>query len=162
MIHHASFCVRDPALVAEVLAEMLAATALRAPTPPFPRNSWFVLYGDEAGSFVEILPWQTVLTPDSRFGTAEDAGMRTFSGAHVLLATPRSEAEIETLARRHDWPTQRVDARLFTVLKLWIDKSVLVEFLTPDARQAYVDTFGGRGLAILDGKLRRLENPTLV
>lgn len=159
MLHHASFCVRDPGLVAEVLAEMLAATALRAPAPPFPPNSWFVLYGDEAGSFVEILPWQTVLTPDSRFGIAQDDAMRPYSGAHVLLGTPRSEAELEVLAAHHGWPTQRVDARLFKVLKLWIEKTVLVEFLTPDARQAYLDTFGGIGIADLDGKLRRLENP---
>jgi hypothetical protein len=159
MLHHASFCARDPALVAEVLAEMLAATVLRAPAPPFPPNSWFVLYGDEAGSFIEILPWQTVLTPDSRFGTDRDDAMRPFSGAHVLLSTPRSAVELETLAARHGWPTQRVDARLFKVIKLWIEKTALVEFLTPDARQTYVDTFGGAGISDLDAKLRRLENP---
>lgn len=162
MLHHASFCVRDPALVAEVLTEMLTATVLRAPAPPFPPNSWFVLYGDEAGSFIEILPWQTVLTPDSRFGIAQDEAMRPYSGAHVLLSTPKSEAEIEALAEPHGWPTQRVDARLFKVLKLWIENTALVEFLTPDTRQAYVETFGGLGIPDLNGKLRRLENPGAV
>ena len=159
MLHHVSFNVRRPAHVAQVLAEMLAATALRAPSPPFPPDSWFVLYGDAAGSFIEILPWGAVLTPDSRFGVSEDAQMRPHAGSHVLLATPHSEEKIRMLAQDQGWLAQLVDAHLFKVLKVWIDNETLVEFLTPEMRQAYVETFGRDGMASLDGKLRALERP---
>lgn len=159
MLHHASFNVRHPALVAKVLAEMLAATAMRAPSPPFPQDSWFVLYGDEAGSFIEILPWGAVLTPETRLGIGEDPGMRPYAGSHVLLSTRLSEEEVRALAERQGWPVQLVDARLFTVLKMWIDKTTLVELLTPAMRSAYVETFGRQGMASLNGKLRALENP---
>jgi hypothetical protein len=161
MLHHASFNVRDPATVAKTLAEMLAATAIRAPSPPFPHGSWFVLYGDEAGSFIEILPWGAVLTPDARFGVGEDEAMRPYAGSHVLLSTPHGEEKIRGLAEGAGWLVQLVDARLFKVLKIWIDKTTLVELLTPAMRQAYVETFGREGLACLNGKLRALERPPL-
>jgi len=159
MLHHVSFNARHPAAVAKVLAEMLAATALRAPSPPFPHDSWFVLYGDEAGSFIEILPWGAVLMPQTRFGIGEDAGMRPYAGSHVLLSTPLSEEQVKALAESEGWLVQLVDARLFTVLKVWIDKTTLVELLTPAMRSAYVETFDRQGLASLNGKLRALETP---
>ncbi|MBW8910190.1 MAG: hypothetical protein JF620_14460, partial [Mesorhizobium sp.] len=49
MLHHASFNARDPQAVATVLAEMLVATAVRAPSPPFPQGAWFVCLGDDFG-----------------------------------------------------------------------------------------------------------------
>lgn len=159
MLHHASFNVRQPGSVAKILAEMLAATALRAPSPPFPDDSWFVLYGDSAGSFIEILPWGAILTPDARFGVGQDEEMRAYAGSHVLLSTPNSEAKIEALAAGAGWRTQLVDARLFKVLKVWIDNATLIELLTPAMTAAYIETFGSAGMASLDGKLRRLETP---
>lgn len=160
MLHHASFNVQRPEPVAQILAEMLDATAMRAPAPPFPKDSWFVLYGDAAGSFIEILPWGAILTPDARFGVGTDEAMRTHAGSHVLLSTPHSEDKIVALAKRQGWRTQIVDARLFKVLKLWIDDRTLVELLTPAMRRAYVETFGSQGIASLNGKLRALESPS--
>lgn len=159
MLYHASFNVRWPANVAQVLAEMLAATAIRAPSPPFPQASWFVLYGDEAGSFIELLPWGAVLTPETRFGIGQDDVMRPYAGSHVLLSTPRTEDEIRLLAARQGWKVELVDARLFKVLKVWIDDAILIELLTPAMVPAYVETFGALGLPALDGKLRDLEKP---
>lgn len=158
MLHHASFNVRRPAAVAQILAEMLAATAMRAPSPPFPPDAWFVLYGDGAGSFIEILPWGAILTPEGRFGVGTDEAMRDHAGSHVLLSTPHGEEKIMMLAESHGWPAQIVDARLFKVLKLWIDGAILVEILTPSMRSAYIETFGRTGLSSLDGKLRALES----
>lgn len=159
MLHHASFNVRRPAAVAKILAEMLAATTVRAPSPPFPGDSWFVLSGDDAGSFVEILPWGAVLAPHARFGVGEDQAMRPHAGSHVLLSTPRGEEEVSALAENAGWLVQSVDARLFKVLKVWIDNATLVEFLTPAMREAYVETFDRQGIASLNGKLRAVENP---
>lgn len=113
MLYHASFNVRQPAHVAQTLAEMLGAAAMRAPSPPFPRDSWFVLYGDKVGSFIEILPWGAVLTPKARFGIGRDDEMRLYAGSHVLLSTPLEKDEVEALAARQGWRTELVDARLF-------------------------------------------------
>lgn len=159
MLYHASFNVHRPAEVAQILAEMLDATAIRAPSPPFPQDSWFVLYGDEAGSFIELLPWGAVLTPETRFGIGQDDAMRPHAGSHVLLSTPRAEGEIRALAAHQRWKVELVDARLFKVLKVWIDDAILVELLTPAMVPAYVETFGALGLSALDSKLRDLEKP---
>lgn len=40
MIHHMSFGVRDPSRVARVLAGLIGASAIRAPSPPFPYGAW--------------------------------------------------------------------------------------------------------------------------
>ena len=159
MLYHASFNVRRPAHAAQILSEMLGASAVRAPSRPFPPDSWFVLYGDEAGSFIELLPWGAVLTPETRFGIGRDELMRPYTGAHVLLSTPKTEEEIKALAARQGWRVELVDARLFKVLKVWIDDAILIELLTPSMVQAYVETFGAEGLASLDDKLRTLEQP---
>lgn len=157
MIHHASFNARDPQKVARALAGMLDATAIRAPVPPFPEGSWFVCYGDEAGSFLEILPWGSVLDPDTRFGIGFDQDMRPRAGSHVLLRTPHSRDEIRDAADRMGWRCEFVDARLFEVVKVWIENSVLIEFLPPEFVPSYVSTFGTQGIGTLDGRLRALE-----
>ena len=52
-----------------------------------------------------------------------------------------------------------VDARLFKVIKVWIENAVLIEFLTPEIASSYVATFGPAGMATLDVRLRELEAP---
>ena len=158
MLHHASFSLHEPEKAAVILAEMLGATVLRAPSPPFPPDSWFVCYGDAAGSFLELLPWGSVLDPESRFGIAEDPGMRPRSGAHVLVSTPRSLEQIQELAARASWPLQVVDARLFKVVKIWVEGAILVELLPPEFAPLYQSTFGPVGLLSLDARLRALES----
>ena len=158
MLHHVSFNARGPKNVARVLAEMLAGTIVRAPSPPFPIGSWFVCYGDSSGSFLEILPWSTVLDPDMKFGFSVDESMRPHSGAHVLMSTPHSIEVIEAIALREGWRFELVDARLFKVTKVWVENAFLVEFLPPELAPAYLRTFGAVGLPSLDAKLRALES----
>ena len=64
MIYHISFAVRRPEHVAKVLAELTGATPVRAPTPPFPADSWLLCHGDGNGSLIELLPWRSVLHPN--------------------------------------------------------------------------------------------------
>ena len=157
MLFHASFTARDPKNVAHVLAEITGAAAIRAQSPPFPEGSWFACYGDEDGSLLEVLPWGTTLDQNAPRGVGHDADMRPRSGAHVLVKTERSIADVQAIAQREGWHSEVIDARLFKVLKVWIENAALVEFLTPDTVDLYRSTFGSGGIAALDGKLRALE-----
>lgn len=159
MLHHASFNARDPETAARTLVGMLDATLIRAPSPPFPAGSWFVCYGDEGGSFLEVLPWGHTVDPDAPFGIGFDGAMRERAGSHVLVGTPRTIAEVEAAAAAAGWRCQVVDARLFKVVKVWVENTILVELLPAEVAGIYRETFGTAGLPSLDAKLRRLEAP---
>ncbi|MES0044479.1 hypothetical protein [Mesorhizobium sp. M0091] len=131
MLHHASFNARDQQAVASVLAEMLVATAVRAPSPPFPEGAWFVCLGDDFGSLIEILPCGTVLDQQAPLGIGFDPNMRLRSGSHVLLSTPNSTETIQGIAARMGWHSELIDARLFKVLKVWVEDET---GRIPDAR----------------------------
>lgn len=68
MIYHMSFGVRDPHRAAIALAELMDATVLRTPTPPFPCGAWLIVPGDPQGTFLEILPATIVFNPDAPLG----------------------------------------------------------------------------------------------
>jgi hypothetical protein len=157
MLHHASFNARNPDIAARVLAGMLNATLLRAPSPPFPRNSWFVSYGDAKGSYVEVLPWGHVHDPSAPFGVGHDSDMRPRSGAHMLLSSPRDKDAIISAASRAGWRAEVVDAGPFQVVKVWIENAILIEMLPPEMERAYLATFASAGMATLDAKLREVE-----
>jgi hypothetical protein len=157
MLHHASFAVDDPAEVAEILTGMLGATAVRAPAPPFPTGSWFVCFGDKAGSFLELLPWGHVLDPDARTGARPEADPQRLTAAHVLVGTPLSADEVLRMAEHVGWKAEVADTRLFRVVKVWVENAVLLEVLPPEMAESYRRTFDAAGVADLDRRLRRLE-----
>jgi catechol 2,3-dioxygenase-like lactoylglutathione lyase family enzyme len=156
MLHHVSFSVRDPERAASVAAELLAARAVRAPSPPFPVGSWFVVKGDEMGSLIELTPWGSVLDP-ARPGITSDPHMRPHSASHVLASTPLATAEILAVADREALRAQAVSAGLFRFVKIWIEDSLLLELLPPENIRDYVECFGVAGTSSLDGRLRSLE-----
>jgi hypothetical protein len=157
MIHHMSFGVQDTDRVAHVLAELLGATAVRAPTPPFPYGAWLVILGDAHGSFLEILPATTVLDPDAPLGMVQRPGNRGIGSAHVLVGTPLPAEAIQEVASREGWRAQEVETGLFKIIKLWVEDNVLVELITPDEQERYIAAFGADGMTTIDGKLRDLE-----
>jgi hypothetical protein len=157
MIFHMSFGVRDPERVAHVLASLAGAKAICAPTPPFPKRAWFVVFGDAHGSLLEILPATSVFDPDAPLGLRRRPATSEPVSAHVLIRAAVSTEAIEAAAQREGWRTQRVETGLFKVFKLWIDGDILVEFLTEVEAARYAAAFGGDGLPSLDGKLRDLE-----
>lgn len=95
IIHHVSFGVSKPGRVAQVLAELTGATAMRAPTPPFPHGAWFVLAGDDRGSFLEILPATAVFDPDAPLGLNHRPATFAPGSSHMLISTIKSSGEIE-------------------------------------------------------------------
>jgi hypothetical protein len=157
MIHHMSFGVSNPGRVAQVLAELTAAIAMRAPTPPFPHGAWFVLAGDDRGSFLEILPATAVFDPDAPLGLKQRPANFAPGSGHVLISTIKSSGEIEAIAKREGWRSQEVETGLFKIIKVWIDGTVLVELFAEGEAQRYIDAFGAPGMATLENKLRDLE-----
>jgi hypothetical protein len=157
MIHHMSFGVSNPKRVAQVLAELTVATAMRAPTPPFPHGAWFVMAGDDRGSFLEILPATAVFDPDAPLGLKQRPANFSPASSHVLINTVKSSEEIEAIAKREGWRSQEVETGLFKIVKVWIDSTVLVELFADGEAQRYIEAFGAAGMATLDGKLRDLE-----
>lgn len=157
IIHHLSFGVSNPKRVAHVLAELTGATPIRAPSPPFPHDAWFLLAGDDRGSFLEILPATTVLDPDAPLGLRQRSATFEPVSAHVLIGAAVSADEIAIVAEREGWRVQEVETGLFKVVKLWIDGTVLIELLARGEAARYVETFGEPGMATLDSKLRGLE-----
>jgi hypothetical protein len=157
MLHHVSFAAENPAVTAQVLAGMLAATTIRAPSPPFPQDAWFVCLGDAHGSYLEVLPRGHVFDPQARSGLRPDDAPPVFTASHLLVSTPFSAAEIGAMAAAAGWRSETADTRLFQVFKIWVENTVLIEFLPPEMREAYVQTFGGAGVTKLDARLRRVE-----
>jgi hypothetical protein len=157
VIHHMSFGVHDTHRVAHVLAELLGATTVRAPTPPFPYGAWLVCAGDAFGTFLEIVPEATVFDPDAPLGVRQRPAKADVSSAHVLVSSPLPCEAIQTVASREGWRAQEVETGLFKIVKLWVEDRILVEFLAKGEAERYVDTFGVKGMPSLDGKLRDLE-----
>lgn len=157
MIHHMSFAVRDTAHVAAVLAELMGAVALRAPTPPFPHRAWLVVFGDAHGTFLEIVPEESVFSADAPLGVWQRPVKVEPGSAHVLVSSPLSGEAIQAVAAREGWRAQEVETGMFKIVKLWVEDTVLVEFLEAGEAKRYADAFGAAGMATLDGRLRELE-----
>lgn len=158
MIHHMSFGVRDTRHVAHALAELLGATAIQAPTPPFPYGAWLVCTGDAQGSFLEIVPQATVFDPDAPLGVRQRPAQADVGSAHVLVSSPLSAESIHEVAARAGWRAQDVETGLFKIVKVWVEDVVLVELLAWGEAGRYIETFGPAGMASLDDKLRAVEN----
>lgn len=158
MLHHVSFNARrEPRQVAQRLAQILGAHAIRAPQPPFPEGSWFVVYGDAQGTLIEVLPWGKVLHPEATAGMRDDPDMRPHHGTHVLLGTSRSVDDVLAMAKAHGWRAGLASAGLFSFVKVWVDDTFLVEVMTPEQTEDYVRAFNRDGLMTLDQRLRQIE-----
>lgn len=158
MLHHMSFNAREPERVAHALAEMLDAHCVRAPAPPFPETAWFVCFGDDNGSLIEVMPWGETRDASTPRGVGYDAEMRPSAGAHVLVSTSLNEAGLFALAEREGWRAEHADAGLFKFIKIWVENAFLVEFLTPELKATYVEAFNATGVARVDTRLRELES----
>ena len=109
MIHHTSFGVREPKRVAQVIAELTQAIAVRAPTPPFPCDAWLVVAGDERGSFLEILPATAVFDPGAPLGIRQRSATSEPVSAHVLISAAVSGEAIRAAAGREGWRAEDLD-----------------------------------------------------
>jgi hypothetical protein len=157
MLHHVSFSARHPEIVAKGLAKLLDGIALRAPSPPFPIESWFVCLGDAFGTLLEVLPWGHVQDKDRGGAKSVDNLMRDRSSTHILMQTPHSTSQIEAIANQEGWDCVPASAGFFNFTKVWVEGTFLVELMTPEQAASYTANFGTEGMLELDGKLRELE-----
>ena len=67
---------------------------------------------------LEILAWLCRHRPDE--------AMRPPSDAHVLVSTAVSAEMIQAIAVQQGWRYEVVDARLFKVIKVWIENAILI------------------------------------
>jgi hypothetical protein len=60
-----------------------------------------------------------------------------FTATHATISVPTSQAEIEQIGSYEQWRVVRCNRdSLFDVMELWVENSLMIEFLTPEmARQ---------------------------
>ena len=159
MLYHLSFNARDPERVARVLAEILDAIVVAAPSPPFNKGALFVCCGDDRGTMISLEPWGITYAPGPGAYTemphAESAPER--NGFHALFMAKLPEEHIHEIVRREGWPSGRCDNGQFEVINVWLEGTQLVEFTTPELLPAYLRTFGPDGMPGLDASLRAQE-----
>jgi hypothetical protein len=98
-----------------------------------------------------------VFDPEAPLGIRQRPATFEPVSAHALIGARVSAQEIRAAAAREGWRAEEAETGLFRIIKLWIDGTVLVELLAKGEADRYVETFGPRGAAQLDGKLRNLE-----
>jgi hypothetical protein len=135
MLFHLSFTARDTARVADVVAELLGATVVDAPSPPFPERSKLVCCFDDRGTLVEILPSGTAYVPGPDAMPLAVAGEPTQArtAVHGLFATPLTCGQITAIAEREHWPCGLVAAGPFKVIAVWLEGTQLIELTTPSS-----------------------------
>jgi hypothetical protein len=139
MIHHISIAVRNPLLVADVVAEILEGQVLLAP-PNFPKDSRLVFPGDEHGTLIEVLPYGTELHPHD-----SEAGMRSgvepnssFVAVHAYISVRINAEQLLRIGARERWLTRRCNRGPFELIEFWIENRLLIEFATPEMTAQYI------------------------
>ena len=158
MLLHLSFAARDTERVSRVVAELLGATVVDAPSPPFRVGSKFVCAFDEAGTMVEIVPAGIEYVPGP--GNRTDMVDGTFAErtpVHGSFTTPLSVAEALVIAEREGWPCGLIDNGPFQVVNIWLEGTQLLELFPSNLIGGYLGLYGPAGRDVLDPGLRALE-----
>ena len=141
MLFHVSIEADDPRRVAHVLAEIWGGEAL--PFPAVMPGSWAALAGDRYGSMIEVYPRGTISREGE--GAAGAFGERTagqrFGSTHLAIGTQLDGDAVAAIARSHGWSAKycRRGGR-FGLIELWVEGCLLVEVLTPEMQQEYMET----------------------
>ena len=138
MIHHFSIPVQEPAHVARVLCEIFDGKVTEF--GPY-KNAYIAWSGDEHGTAIEVFPVGTELLPDSGDGQAgfrHDERATGFTATHAAVSVHRSKADIVTIAEREGWRAIELSRGSFRVIEFWIENRVMLELLTEDMAQEYL------------------------
>ena len=159
MLFHLSFCAREPERVGRVLAEILAAQVVKAPSPPFNEGALFVCCGDDRGTMISLEPWGVTYRPGPNQMTSmpRDGRSPEHTPFHGLFLARVSKERIFAIAVAEGWPAAQVPNGPFDVINVWLEGSQLVEFTTPELYPAYRATFDAEGVKRLDAQNRALE-----
>ena len=124
------------------------------PFPPAP-GSYIVFANDGKGTAVEITPSGTVLVPGEGVPDENDLSAATeeFEGqfvqselkpryvaTHLNISTQKSIEEIRELAKAEGWRVLvcNRDRGLFQLIEVWIENTFMLEVMTPEQTQRYI------------------------
>jgi hypothetical protein len=156
MIHHLSISANNPPHVAKVLAEIF-----KGKTSVFPPNhhSYMVLAGDEYGTLVEIYPLRSEIIPgseDQQVSFQQNPQPSIYTATHAAISVPSSLEEIEAIGQREGWRVLSCKRdELFTVIEFWVENRLMLELLTPDIVQEYLNLMHPSNLDQLIGQLNQ-------
>lgn len=138
MLFHVSIDADEPERVAKVLAEIWGGVA--TPFPAVIAGSWIAMAGDAYNTAVEVYPRGTVLV-ESDAGALGMIGMNgKRTPTHFAMATPLTMEGVLAIAEREGWPTEyHKRGGVFGVLELWAEGTRMIEILTPEMQQEYLD-----------------------
>jgi len=145
MIHHLSIPVKEPAHVAQVLCEIFDGKVTEF--GPY-KNAYIAWAGDEHGTAIEVFPVGTELLPDSGDGQASfrhSERATGFTATHAAVSVHRSKADIVAIAEREGWRAIELSRGAFRVIEFWIENRVMLEILTEDMAQEYLQATRFRG-----------------
>lgn len=142
MIHHISIAAKDPRRVARVIAELWQSEAL--PFPPVP-GGYIVIADDAHGTAIEVSPLGTELVPGARDEEEAqprmNAGASAFTATHAALSVPVSAERVKEIAAREGWRAGTFwRGGIFQVIEFWVEGRLLLELLSPDMVQLYLDS----------------------
>lgn len=140
MLFHLSIDADDPERVAKVLAEIWGGAAL--PFPAVIEGSWVAMAGDAYNTAVEVYPRGAVLI-EGDTGALGVFGMNgKRSPTHFAMATPLTVEGVMAIAAREGWTTEYFRrGGVFGVLEMWVEGMCMIEVLTPEMQQEYLDAF---------------------
>ena len=163
MINHISIAVENPEKVANVLAELCGGYTF--PFPPC-QGAFFVLANDGKGSAVEVMPLNTVLVPGEGLPPEENFDAATLTeeyearfvqsdfspryvATHLNINTHLSEKEVKAITDREGWRTVTCnrDKGLFQLIEVWAENRFLIEIMTPEMTERYVQIINPQFLA---------------
>ena len=141
MIFHISIEADDPERTARMLAEIWGGKAY--PFPPVGKESWVAMAGDDRNSLIEVYPRGTQLREmagENPFDAVIGVGPRN-GPFHAAIATPLSVEEVRDVAARHGVPVKLCSRGRgsFHVIEFWVDGCLMLELLTPQFQQEYLD-----------------------
>ena len=153
MINHISIAVNEPERVANFLGDIW--DGLVYPFPPVP-GAFFVLANDGKGTAVEIIPAGTILVPGEGLPDENDLDAPTESfeaqfirsefvpryvATHLNISTKKSIDEIREIADREGWRVLVCNrgGGLFQLVELWVEDSFMLEVMTPEQTERYIE-----------------------
>lgn len=163
MINHISIGVQDPEKAANILAELWNGYAM-----PFPvaQDSWMVFADDGIGTAVEVTPVNTVLVPGEGLPEEEDFDINVpteeyeakfvrgdfspkYVATHLNINSKLTVEEIRAIAEREGWRCFVANRGngAFQLLELWIEDRFMLEVMTPEMTERYVELMQPQGYA---------------
>ncbi len=163
MINHISIGVHDTENVANVLAELWNGYAMPFPVAP---NSFIVFADDGRGTMVEVTPVNTVLEPGTGLPPEEDFDINVLTeeyeakfvasdfhpqyvATHLNINTHLSIEDLKAIGEREGWRvfTANRGEGAFQLVELWIENRFMLEVMTPEMTERYVELMQPEGYA---------------